>query len=69
MADDLQQSLLLSALLFVFLCVPADIRLAAGELCHINFMAVPELGLCPHALPLCHRSGGDVLPGHRPLLP
>lgn len=47
----------------------ADLRRPSAEVHYISTVAVPEFGLCPHALPLHHRPGGHVFPGYRALFP
>lgn len=55
--------------MFIIVCLVADLRRPSGELRHVSTLAVPESGLCPHALSLYHRPGGHVFPGHCPVFP
>lgn len=54
---------------FVLARLGADLRRPSGELRHVSAVAVPQSGLCPHALSLYHRPGGHVFPGHCPVFP
>lgn len=47
----------------------ADLGRPSAEVHYISTVAVPEFGLCPHALSLHHCPGGHVFPGHRALFP
>lgn len=49
---------------FLFCCLGADLRCPSAELHHVGVVAVPQPGLCPHALSLHHCPGGHVFPGH-----
>lgn len=58
--------------LFWYVCVcllDADLRCPSAELRYVSAVAVPQPGLCPHALSLHHRPGGHVFPGHCALFP
>lgn len=54
---------------FVLPFLGADLRRPSGELRYVSAVAVPQSGLCPHALSLYHRPGGHVFPGHCPVFP
>ncbi len=54
---------------FVLAHLGADLRRPSAELRYVSAVAVPQFGLCPHALPLYHRPGGHVFPGHSAVFP
>lgn len=55
--------------MWVCVCLGADLRQPSAELHDVSAVAVPQPGLCPHALSLYHRPGGHVFPGHCAVFP
>lgn len=63
------KSLFSCVYVFVLPCLGADLRRPSAELRYVSAVAIPQSGLCPHALSLHHRPGGHVFPGHCPVFP